>query len=129
MEKTTKKNDELIAGFLGWERYSNNSFKCPNIYPIENSTVYGWTTFTADQLEFSKRWDWLMPVVEKITEIFDKNFPPGEEFVKRILAHEEPFEKEYMEVVGLPIGTPIKEVYDAVVTFIRWHNSQALESK
>lgn len=111
MEKTTKTDNEFIAEFMGWERYSNNSFKCPNIYPIENSTVCGWTTFTADQLEFSKRWDWLMPVVERIAE-YRLAYP-----------------KQAAWVCDCKIVVYKHILYREVVNFIKWYNSQALESK
>lgn len=82
----------------------------------------GITLCETEDLKYHTSWDWLMPVVEKINKLFDEAFPPGEEFVKRILAHEEPFEREYMDVVGLPISSTIDDVYQAVVTFIKWYN-------
>lgn len=67
-DQRVKTDNEVIAEFMGWERYSQNSFKCPNTYPIHNNTSNGWTTFSADQLEFGSRWDWLMPAIQRAKE-------------------------------------------------------------
>lgn len=101
-----KTDNELIAEFMGWERYSQNSFKCPNIYPIENSTSYGWTTFTADQFQFTDSWDWLMPVVEKVSE-YRMAYPV-----------------QAMRVCNLKIVTGKQHLYIAVIEFIKWYNDQ-----
>lgn len=109
-----KTDNELIAEFMGCKTLEHQ----PHLWKIPG---IDWP-FAEFQMLYATSWDWLMPVVEKIVKLFDEAFPPGEEFVKRILAHEEPIEKEYMDVVGLPIGTPIQEVYQTVVTFIKWYN-------
>jgi hypothetical protein len=36
-----KTDNELIAEFMGWERYTGNSFKCPNLYPVHNDQSFG----------------------------------------------------------------------------------------
>ena len=68
-------------------------------------------------------WDWLMPVVEKIEKLYSVNFPP--DFVQRLLSGEkEIIDHQYMDVIALPLATPISEVYDNVVIFIKWYNQQ-----
>jgi hypothetical protein len=76
-----KTDNELIAEFMGWERYSRNSFKCPNIYPIENTQHYGWTTFLSEQLEFNVRWDWIMPVWMKFRDLDLESNPEYEQWI------------------------------------------------
>lgn len=66
----------------------------------------------------------LHPVLDLIDGLYIKAFPPGDEFIRRILAHEEPLDGPYMDVVAMPITTPIKEVHEAVVEFIKWYNTQ-----
>lgn len=63
-----------------------------------------------------------MPVVEKIGRLYEKAFPNNEEFMKRIMAHEDPIDKEYVDVISTSVCTPISEVYAEVVRFIKWHN-------
>ena len=101
-----KSDNILIAEFLGWERYSNNSFKCPNTYPVHNDYSNGWTTFTSDQLEFESQWNWIMPVVNKIDQTI-KN-------TKWI--------RGAWTIQDLPITTSIDEVYKYVIDFIKYYN-------
>ncbi len=53
------------------------------------------------QLAYHSSWDWLMPVIEKIDSIYFNHY-----------------------VVTLPIKTDIKTVYEAVISFIKWYNTQ-----
>ena len=101
----TKTDNELIAEFMGWERYSRNSFKCPNLYPFNSSLSMGWTTFEENQLQFNTSWDWLMPVVEKIAE-YRLAYP-----------------KETGWVCDCKIVVLHKYLYREVVNFIKWYNS------
>lgn len=105
-----KTGNEIIAEFMGWERYSGSAFKCPNVYPIQNSLHAGWTTFTADQFQFHTSWDWLMPVVEKIESLGDSD--------KQVFDS-----AEFHELMELSIKTTITRVYYFVITFIKWYNS------
>jgi hypothetical protein len=123
-----KTDDAKIAKFMGWEKYSGNSYKCPNTYPIENNVSNGWTTFTADQLEFSSRWDWLMPVVEKIESLgFATKF--RHEIFKDVSGYQdiEIFSLNenngYKRVACCTDRIPkIEAIYKAVVQFIDWYN-------
>ena len=54
----------LIAQYLGWKN-RNEYYQVPNLFPITNYDT-GWTECLPSKMEFDKRWDWLMPVVEKI---------------------------------------------------------------
>lgn len=114
-----KTENELIAEFMGLKfQYEANGIR---YYDVPKGQVHSHNA-SMGVFIYDKSWDWLMPVVEKINKLFDEAFPPGDEFVKRILAHEEPIEREYMDVVGLPISSTIDEVYHAVLTFIKWYN-------
>lgn len=68
-------NNELIARFMGGEYRSDLSF----IY-----TTHGWINTPANksehivqshQFRYHRLWDWLMPVVEKISKCYYKRFP------------------------------------------------------
>ena len=60
----------LIADFLGWEKYEDGTtYKFPNLYPIHNiddKENTGWISEQISNAEFHTRWDWLMPVLEKL---------------------------------------------------------------
>lgn len=117
-----KTDNELIAEFMG------GVFGRPHEDDAE-----GWrfkpqpTSYYRDnavhvKLNYDSDWNWLMPVVEKIEKLYRDAFPSNEEFVRRILAKENPLDGPYMDVVGLPLSTPISEVHKAVVNFIKWYN-------
>lgn len=63
----------LIADFLGWENYGDGkTYKFPNLYPIYNiddKENTGWISDQISNAEFDTRWDWLMPVLEKICRL------------------------------------------------------------
>lgn len=60
----------MIADFLGWEKYEDGqTYKFPNLYPIYNiddKENTGWISEQISRAEFHTRWDWLMPVFEKL---------------------------------------------------------------
>ena len=60
----------LIADFLGWEKYEDGTtYKFPNLYPMHNiddKENTGWVSEQISNAEFHTRWDWLMPVLEKL---------------------------------------------------------------
>lgn len=59
----------LIAEYLGWKN-RNEYYKVPNLYPVTDYDT-GWTECLPLEMEFNTRWDWLMPVIEKISkEVF-----------------------------------------------------------
>lgn len=132
MEKT---NDEIIAVFIGgtidratsggkrlWNFSSLSEF-CKQIDISENRV----RVFYADDLRFSTSWDWLIPCVEKIDKLYRENFPP--DFLQRLLdGQKEIIDHHYMDVIAIPLATPISEVYANVVTFIRWYNTQPKQS-
>lgn len=109
--KTEKTDNELISEFMGWERYSRNSFKCPNLYPFNSSLSMGWTTFEENQLQFNTSWDWLMPVVDRIL----KTWTPTKGT----------WPYEYNQLANLTLGRSLADVYDVTVIFIKWYNANS----
>ena len=74
--------------------------------------------------DFIIGWSELMPVVEKIEELYKKDFDPTE-WVDSVLKGEpKKGEIKYMDVIALPLASKIDEAYKNVVDFIRWYNSQ-----
>lgn len=120
-------DNELIAEFMRW-RKTTTGYMVPNTYPIIDGYDTGETEFTDEFLEFDTRWDWLMPVVDRIHKM-DKmvciNFyTESNTVVSKIYSwglgddvHQKEFESE----------SAIKSVYDAVVNFIKWHEQKFQE--
>jgi hypothetical protein len=91
----TQENNKLIAEFMGYEIiYRPNSNGFIEISDTELCDV--------DDLEYHKSWDWLMPVVERIEQVFQG------------VAYAE---------VHLSLYSTIDEVYQAVVEFIKEYNT------
>lgn len=70
METKTKneliiEGSALLAEFIGWHKQSGTTYMVPNNYPFDYPS--GETEFSPDSFEFHKRWDWIMPVVETIS--------------------------------------------------------------
>lgn len=67
-------------------------------------------------------WDLLMPVVEKIaSQMPTIKIPEHLEELKNGTHGSEP----HIEVVSLSISSPIGDIYQAVIKYIHWFNSQS----
>lgn len=104
-------DNELIAEFMGW-RKASKGFMVPNTYPIIDGYDSGETEFTNEFLDFDTRWDWLIPVVQKIESIAPT----------RVI-----IDCNECRIVGdkrFKVHTlrKINSVYQCVVQFIKWYN-------
>ena len=63
-----------------------------------------------EMFKYHKSWDWLMPVVKKISEI-DRQGPS----IKGLGV-------ELYKILSMEIDTEIKYIYLGVVDFIKWYN-------
>lgn len=116
MEKT---DNELIAEFMGGVYYSRGDIWR---FPVRMDVIGGSDKCNPVHIKYHTSWDWLMPVVEKIEQLYLKAFPGNEEFIRRILNKEEPLDGPYMDVISIPLSTKIDEAHKAVVEFIKWYN-------
>lgn len=104
---TTRKMNEEIASFM-------------NLEPIRIEPFKFWPDPTNNQcsnsgLQYHKTLTWLLPVVNTINQISQKEF----HYVgKEILI----FQKE--RVTKLPIITPILKIHQRVYNFILWYKKQ-----
>lgn len=115
---TIASGNEVLARFLGWEKYGNG-YKCPNIYPIENSTSAGWTTFTHTSFEFNTRFDWLMPVWYKFRDL---KFEDTATFEDRLVLRKYLYLTDKIREAILEGPTPL-EAFKELVSGITWYNS------
>ena len=121
----------LIADFMGWEKYEDGTtYKFPNLYPIHNiddKENTGWVSEQISNAEFHTRWDWLMPVVEKIEQQYTvKIIRYADEFsnICEIETTEnDPLQITYCYGYNYDGKTKIQVVFDAVVEFIKWWNA------
>ena len=97
-------NSELIAEFMGFQKTNIGWYDSEEIMPPLSNT-YDSNTFDEHELAFHTSWDWLMPVVSKITR-------------DEIL-----IENEYRESImdTVPYGL-IEDTYKVVVEFINEYN-------
>ena len=112
-------SNELIAKFMGWKK-TYNEIEVPKEFDFQRDQKYGyWTSLFEWNLGFHKSWDWLMPVVQKISSLMPEiKIPEHLEALKNGTHGSE----EHIDVITLPVSAPIDEVYKKVVHFIKWHN-------
>ncbi len=67
-EADIKGNNALIAQFMGWRKSSYTTY--PDGTEIVHSLALGdkYVNYFEAELKYHSSWDWLMPVVEKISE-------------------------------------------------------------
>ena len=115
-----KTDNELIAEFMG--ACEDHVHAKLGDYVWFKEPLFKIHLYKKADLKYHTSWDWLMPVVEKIDILYSDNFPP--DFLKKILAKEPNGTEPYLDVIALPLSTPIGEAHKAVVEFIKWYNSQ-----
>jgi hypothetical protein len=122
METEVKTNNELIAEFMGAERREGPRAFNPdqilvqwiikgNPYNQHRDDIKYW--YQPVELKYHESWDWLMPVVEKIGNVWDLN----------------EIGTEAEKVLRLPLSTHIQEVNKAVVKFINFYNEHLNQTK
>ena len=120
----TLENNKIIAEFLSVKIHPCETIENFKFLPIEERGLYN--GYFIDELKYHEDWNWLMVVVEKIEslEIFDrmgrfnintKNF--DENYTSFITDKDE----DFIQCEG---DTKIEAVYNAVVEFIKWYNTQ-----
>lgn len=69
-------------------------------------------------LKYDSSWDWLMPVVEKIELVKgERRFSSGAPRIH--------LAGKLRSITTIPLGTPIQDVWLAIVEFITWYNTQS----
>lgn len=105
-EEVIIEGNKLIAEFMGYEYIGGDVMHYPylrkgdEIIAVHNDVCY------------HSSWDWLMPVVHKITGEIQQDYP-----LKTTM------------ITDLAIHTPREDVWEAVVEFIKWYNSQKQEQE
>ena len=107
--------NKLIAEFMGYKLMSCNHGKAwdigkcipskDHLFPIQG------VLHTGNELKFHTSWDWLMPVVSKITR--DEQYIGND------------YREHLLDIV--PYGL-IEDTYNAVVEFIKWYNNNSFKT-
>ncbi len=119
-EQKILKGNKLIAEFMGykWERpISKKTHKqevCDRMFINENDYITHY-----NQLKYHSSWDWLMPVVLKISKDYCLDF---ELIIYGSSCHIKSLDKKYPSFMGT--GICIEAVYECIIEFIKWHNQQ-----
>lgn len=144
----TTENNKLIAEFMGYKgtydehNYPNNDRDLANadFYKTVPFDFKPKSMFEGLELRYHSSWDWLMPVVEKISRVpnrnenglfayevmFSINPITGvevEDIYNRNFGSEKGFLKQ-----NFYKGSLIENTYKAVVEFIKWYNSAQRET-
>ena len=125
MENITE-NNQLIAEFMG---VFDKILSTGNIHSWSDAPFYYTTEDTREKVikniskysKYSKDWNWLMQVVEKIENLSKE----GETYMLSITKFSARITYKGSRIVDLPIdNTKIEAVYNACVEFIKWYNKQ-----
>lgn len=111
MSTEDKKTDnELIAEFMGLERSAAIWDRDEHAYTIKLQGSPHWNRWTIpSEMLFHKSWDWLMPVVEKISSL---DISGSSERSTTMTAFKHNLKR-------IPIDTPIATVYQFIVEFCK----------
>jgi len=117
--KSTEENNRLIAEFMGVKTEKFASGILNFMYEVNGNNE----GFEVGELSYHTSWDWLMPVVDKIEDMRDEN--NGCLFnVSTIQTWTEIIDCRTSDTIAEgDAETKIQSVFDAVVEFIKWHNS------
>jgi hypothetical protein len=115
MKTETKTENELIAEFMGFEKTSTFYDTADDRHYKYKSELFGYTY--PSEWAFHIKWDWLMPVVEKIETLKFSVMVIGK-YTRIQCPH------PYKEFATDICETKIQSVYKAVVEFIKWYNQQ-----
>lgn len=107
-----KTDNELIAEFMDGITFDSDGF-C-----TDPERKYSWRPgcydpLRVERLAYHANWNWLMPVVEKISKMYNPDFEDGKYYDVEF-AH---------SLFDLRLDAPINEVYSEVVKSIKWYNS------
>ena len=125
MENITE-NNQLIAEFMG---VFDKILSTGNIHSWSDAPFYYTTEDTREKVikniskysKYSKDWNWLMQVIEKIENLSKE----GETYMLSITKFSARITYKGSRIVDLPIdNTKIEAVYNACVEFIKWYNKQ-----
>jgi hypothetical protein len=114
------KGNKLIAEFMGYKYYPHPAKDSGWRKEKGHLKLHGYFLCrTNKQLEYHSSWDWLMPVVEKISETYTVNIQSYPVMGFDVRFNEGTYRRAYSEN-----ESAIKAVWTAVIKFIEWYNQK-----
>ena len=125
-EQEIIEGNKLIAEFMEYRFKNQSKYWC--IYPLDDNSFLrnlGWVEF--NNLKFHSSWDWLMPVVEKVTSLIQEKLyiPIGKykEYEEQHNLYGIQWRKLFDYQSYNFFKARIESIYKAIVEFIKWYNS------
>lgn len=121
---TQQEGNKLIAEFMGWKCEYSKQTNGETYFIIERGEKL---EYPIEHLQYHSSWDWLMPVVEKIEGLgFDTavcGISVGEENIIECLISPV-IKNNNIEVHIKQSGEKIKILWQSIILFIQWYNTQ-----
>jgi len=118
---STKESNRLIAEFMGVKPslYAHGHYVYSDMpwFSVRHDNFEDTMDSIAEYVKYHKKWDWLMPVVERIEGI---GFPV-DIFGRAVSIHKQDGES-VIDLSGVSYENKMSTVYNAVVLFIMWYN-------
>jgi len=105
-------NNKLIAEFMGL------SIKAGVCYYTDENNEFPMGIRSNDNLPYHTSWDWLMPVVDKCTQIGFRDTDTDDNPLYEL------WDRLFCDNMGQFVGNHIDEVYNSVVEFIKTYNDE-----
>jgi hypothetical protein len=113
----------LMSQFLGWQKTEKGNFMIPNLFPMEMDG-HGETEWETNNMSFHDRWDWLIPVANKIQKLYRTNFGiiqtelrNDSSFIARMAV------KKMFEMSDVSGQLEINSVFLKCYDFLKWYES------
>ena len=107
------KNNKLIALFMGLKPHHQDAG-----YLIDESKDEGYEAIHESCFLYDSSWDWLMPVVDKCTQIGFRDTDTDDNPLYEL------WDRLFCDNMGQFVGNHIDEVYNSVVEFIKTYNDE-----
>jgi hypothetical protein len=111
MSDEIREGNEKIARFEGYQ-YGHQHLRGYMVHPNDPRDMF----FKLSAAKYHTSWNWLIPVVQKIDALW-MQYDIGD-------WRTDEDQYKYFDVLALPIGTPIMDVWENVVKFIDWYNQK-----
>jgi hypothetical protein len=113
MKKEITQQNKLIAEYMGYVSVKDE------MYENFDTAIEGKEVFLLSESRYHLDWNWLMPVVQKISKDDGTKFHP--------LVPEHVIYEYKSNLTGLSISTPIEMIYQAVVSFVEFYSLNTIK--
>lgn len=108
-------NNKLIAEFMGFDFFKSIRY---------TTKTFDSTLKYLQYFKFHQSWDWLIPVVSKIDNIYKDLYKDA--YANKIPVSYE-IETSFADVICRNITTELNHLYERVIEFIKWYNQNKIK--